>query len=87
MLKGAEDSERIAEFYEYIQDGGVREAFALLVGTFACLKSVSCRTAKQGKVRSFAVSQGDAWCFRSCRHARSCSSIGGRQLLTGIALR
>ena len=63
MLKGAEDSERIAGFYEYIQDGGVREAFALLVGTFTCLKSVSCRTATQGKVRSVAISQGDAWCF------------------------
>ena len=63
MLKGAEDSERIAEFYEYIQDGGVKEAFALLVGTFTCLKSVSCRTARQGKVRSIAVSHVDAWCF------------------------
>jgi len=63
MLKGAEDSERITEFYEYIQDGGAREAFALLIGTFTCLKSVSCRTAKQGKVRSVSVSQGDAWCF------------------------
>ncbi|MNB99177.1 hypothetical protein D3C76_389150 [compost metagenome] len=63
MLKGAEDSERIAEFYEYIRDYGVREAFALLIGTFTCLKSASCRTAYQGKVRSVAVSQGDAWCF------------------------
>jgi hypothetical protein len=63
MLKSAEDSERITEFYEYIQDGGVREAFALLVGTFTCLKGVSCKTAKQGKVRSVAVSQGDTWCF------------------------
>lgn len=63
MLKGAEDSERIAEFYEYIQDGGVREAFALLVGTFTCLKSVSCSTAKQGKVRSVAIRQADAWFF------------------------
>ena len=63
ILKGAEDSERIAEFYEYIQDGGAKEAFALLVGTFTCLKSLSCKTAKQGKVRSVAISQGDAWCF------------------------
>ena len=63
MLNGAEDSERIANFYEYIQDGGAREAFALLVGTFTCLKSLTCKTAKQGKVRSIAVSQGGAWCF------------------------
>ncbi|CAI8935664.1 hypothetical protein [Pseudomonas sp. IT-P294] len=63
MLKGAGDAERIAEFYEYIQDGGVREAFALLIGTFTCMSSVSCWAAKQGVVRSVAVSQGDAWCF------------------------
>ena len=63
MLNGAEDSERIAEFYDYIQDGCVREAFSLLVGTFTCLKGVSCKTAQQGKVRSVAISQGDAWCF------------------------
>ncbi|MNG10800.1 hypothetical protein D3C84_942920 [compost metagenome] len=63
MLNGAEDSERIAEFYEYIRDNGVREAFALLVGTFTCLKSVSCRAAHQGKVRSVAITKGDAWCF------------------------
>lgn len=63
MLKGAEDSERIAEFYEYIQDTGVREAFALLIGTFTCLRGVSCRTAHQGKVRSIALTLGDAWCF------------------------
>ncbi|WP_242199519.1 MULTISPECIES: hypothetical protein [unclassified Pseudomonas] len=63
MLEGPDDSERIAEFYEYIRVGGAREAFALLVGTFTCLKSVSCSTAKQGKVRSVAVRQGGAWCF------------------------
>jgi len=63
MLKGAEDSERIAEFYEYIQDGGVKEAFALLVGTFTCLKSLSCRTARQGKVRSIAIELEGEWCF------------------------
>lgn len=63
MLEGAEDSERIAEFYEYIQDGGAKEAFALLVGTLTCLRGVSCSTAHQGKVRSIAVRQGDDWCF------------------------
>lgn len=63
MLKGAEDTERVAEFYEYIQVAEVRDAFALLVGTFICAKSIDCRTARQGKVRSIAVDQGGAWCF------------------------
>ena len=62
MLKGAENSERIAEFYEYIQDGEVKEAFALLVGTFTCLKGVSCRVTSQ-KVRSIAVDLDGKWCF------------------------
>jgi len=63
MLKGGEDSERIAEFYEYIQDNGVREAFALLVGTFTCLKAVTCRVSPQKKVRSIAVDLNGEWCF------------------------
>ncbi|WP_238965534.1 hypothetical protein [Pseudomonas sp. AF32] len=63
MLKGADDSERITEFYEYIQSKEVRTAFALLVGTLTCLRGVSCSTAYQGKVRSIAVRQGDDWCF------------------------
>lgn len=63
MLKGAEDSERIAEFYEYIQDGEVKEAFALLVGTFTCLKGVSCRVTPSKKVRSIAVDLDGKWCF------------------------
>lgn len=62
MLKGAQDSERIAEFYEYIQDGAVKEAFALLVGTFTCLKEVSCRVTSQN-VRSIAVYLDGKWCF------------------------
>jgi phosphatidylserine/phosphatidylglycerophosphate/cardiolipin synthase-like enzyme len=62
MLKGAEDSDRIAEFYEYIQDGEVKEAFSLLVGTFTCLKDVSCRVTSQ-IVRSIAVDLDGSWCF------------------------
>jgi hypothetical protein len=63
MLKGAEDSERIAEFYEYIQSGEVKEAFALLVGTLTCLRKVTCRVSPQEKIRSIAVDQNGVWCF------------------------
>src|SRR5438045_6403219 len=63
MLKGTEDSERIAEFYEYIRDNRVREAFALLVGTFTCLKTVTCRVSPQKEVRSIAVDLNGEWCF------------------------
>ncbi|WP_447650968.1 hypothetical protein [Pseudomonas abietaniphila] len=63
MIKGAEDSERIAEFYEYIEDGEVKEAFALLLGSFTCYKKVSCRVSAQKKVRSIAVDYKGKWCF------------------------
>ncbi|UCP00060.1 hypothetical protein LF844_09685 [Metapseudomonas lalkuanensis] len=63
MLRGFEDSERLTEFYAYIQDGEVREAFALLIGTFACLQSVTCRVVKQGSVRSVGIYQGEKWMF------------------------
>lgn len=63
MLEGAEDSERIAEFYEYVQDEKVKEAFALLVGTFTCLKNVTCKVSSQKKVRSVAVYLNGKWCF------------------------
>lgn len=63
MLKGAEDSERIVEFYEYIQNEEAKEAFALLVGTFSCLKKVTCRVSSQKKVRSVAVDLNGEWCF------------------------
>lgn len=62
MLKGAEDSERITEFYEYIQDGGAKEAFALLIGTFACLRTFSCGVKPQGNVRSIGLEiSGECW--------------------------
>lgn len=63
MLKGAEDSERIAEFYEYIQSAEVKEAFALLVGTFTCLGKVTCRVSPQETVGSVALDLDGAWCF------------------------
>lgn len=62
MLKSAEDSGWITEFYEYIQDGGAKEAFALLIGTFACLKDVSCGRKPQGDVLSVGlVVDGEHW--------------------------
>ena len=63
MLKGAEDSERITEFYEYIQSEEVRKAFALLLGTFVCLKQVTCRVSRQKKIRSIAVDLAGRWCL------------------------
>ena len=47
MLKGAGDSERIADFYEHIQSGEVKEAFALLIGALTCWKKVTCRVSPQ----------------------------------------
>lgn len=63
MLKGAEDSERITEYYEHIQSEEVRKAFALLIGTFVCLKQVTCRVSRQKKIRSIAVDLDGRWCF------------------------
>jgi hypothetical protein len=63
MLKGAEDSERITEFYEYIQNEEVKEAFALLVGTLTCFDKVTCRVSPQKEVRSIAIDLNGEWCF------------------------
>lgn len=62
MLKSGEDSGWITEFYEYIQEGGAKEAFALLIGTFACLKEVSCGRKRQGDVLSVGLKvNGKTW--------------------------
>ena len=55
MLSHGEDTAWIGEFYDHISDGGVKEAFALLIGTFSCLKGVTCGRKAQGEVRSVGI--------------------------------
>jgi hypothetical protein len=63
MLRDVKDSERITEFYEYIKDDKVKEAFALLIGILTCIKEAAWRVSPQKKVRSIAVDLNGAWCF------------------------
>ena len=57
MLERDIDAALVNEFFEYILDAEVREAFIYLVGAFTCLRSVTWRVKKQGFVRSFRVYQ------------------------------
>ncbi|WP_332774279.1 hypothetical protein [Pseudomonas sp. ESBL1] len=62
MLKIGEDTTWIGEYYTYINDGCAKEAFALLIGTLACMKSVSCYRKPQGEVRSVGIDvDGECW--------------------------
>ena len=57
MLAHDIDSDLVNEFYEYIQDTEVREAFIYLAGAFTCLRSVEWTVKNQGEVRSVRVYQ------------------------------
>ncbi|MFJ4157516.1 hypothetical protein ACIPZF_22290 [Pseudomonas sp. NPDC089752] len=55
MLKSGEDTTWMGEYYDYIRDGCAKEAYALLIGTLVCMKSVSCYRKPQGEVRSVGI--------------------------------
>lgn len=55
MLERDIDAVLVNEFFEYIQDAEVREAFIYLVGAFTCLRSVTWIVKMQGKVRSLRI--------------------------------
>ena len=57
MLARDIDTVLVNEFFEYIQDEDVREAFIYLVGAFTCLRSVTWKVKMQGAVRSFRLYQ------------------------------
>jgi len=57
MLAHDIDSDLVSEFYEYIQDADVREAFIYLAGAFSCFRSVEWTVKNQGEVRSFRIYQ------------------------------
>jgi len=62
MLKIGEDTAWMSDYYDYIRDGGVKEAYALLIGTLACMKSVTCYRKPQGEVRSVGIEVGgECW--------------------------
>ena len=55
MLSADDDGRWITSFYEYIEDKRAKEAFALLIGTFACLGKFRCGRKPQGEVRSVGI--------------------------------
>lgn len=57
MLAHDIDSDLVNEFFEYIQDPEVREAFIYLAGAFTCLRSVEWTVKNQGEVRSVRIYQ------------------------------
>ena len=57
MLAHDIDSDLVNEFFEYIQDSDVREAFIYLAGAFTCLRSVEWTVKHQGEVRSVRIYQ------------------------------
>lgn len=57
MIESDFDSELLTEFFEYIQDKDVREAFAYLIGQFICAGSVKLLAKWQGQVRSVRMYQ------------------------------
>lgn len=57
MLAYDIDSDLVNEFFEYIQDSDVREAFIYLAGAFTCLRSVEWTVKNQGEVRSVRIYQ------------------------------
>lgn len=62
MLKAGASTEWTCDFHRYITDGEVREAFALLVGSLACAKGVTCASKDQGEVRSVGIEvDGECW--------------------------
>ena len=62
MLKAGASTEWTCDFYRYITDGEVREAFALLVGSLACAEGVTCARRDQGEVRSVGIEvDGECW--------------------------